>query len=501
MGLLIDGMRPGLGTGGRQVRRLANPIRPPPGGPEHRAPQEHQREPSGGANEQFRAEVAALDEALQSAEAAIGTLEAARGALGTLEPWLDALERCARPPEQGAGLGAAPSRPREAQAVLAAMDEFAREARFGELRLLDGSLSAAAAVRGPGLSLVGISERTRSSPPEGYPVVIHAEATRATLLGDLPLGGGAMAAGARLAILCEGRRVEVQALAAERPAELLARWVAALAAEGVPVSVQATPDGRLLVQHMRWGSAHGFQAESSLPGVLSDRVGRPRRVENGRDVQGTLGGETAQGRGQVLAGCVGNGRTEGLAIRCAGPAPPPQAGARAGPLAGEPLLAGTVHVAQHGLTVRLGSPTPRVLTVRLDSARPADLARGVETAAGWGALADLRLERNGDAADALRLIAHARGELRARRDWLAQVLAGPLAAHLAELRLRVGKLGAQRPARDAADAAALARRLRQWLPAAQGEALHAQPGMPPGSMLRLLETPPAVHGTAQGRPT
>jgi hypothetical protein len=451
---------------------------------------EHQHRGS----EQLRAEFAALNRAVQEAEDARAMvtlagqgLAGAAEALGALQERLCALAEGATPP------GAPPS-PDGLQEALAALERIAETTRFGPLRLLDGSLGCSGVAVGDGLAFVGAAARARSSPPQGYEVLLSEEPVRATLLAERSLSAAQIAAGVRLLLREGGRRAGIATRAGQRPQEVAAALHAEAQRAGLALNVDATADGRLLVQHQLCGASYRFAAASSLPGVLSGPEGEPRIVANGRDIAGFINGEPADGEGQTLTGRAGNPTTAGLSVRYTGL---PFTGAtqrlpRSRPAILEPrVFAGRVVVAQQALTVRFGPEPGDTVSLRLDSVRPRHLARGVPTVSGQASLADLRAGNPAEARDALRLVERARQDVARQQEALHGQVRARLEGVLARLRVQAQNFAAASQDLLAPGAAVQAvQALSRHILREAHSALSAQAHPPQGFLLGLLDEEP-----------
>ncbi len=364
-----------------------------------------------------------------------------------------------------------------------AIDAVAEKNRFGPVQLLDGTLGCRAAAFGRGLELVRVADGVRSSPPEGYEILISQEPTRPTLLGDLPLTEPEIAHGIALALEVDGHRAEVQAAPGRSPEAVAADLQAAAKQASLPVSVQLGPGSRLLVQHARLGSHFRILAESSVPGVLSNLDGKARIVSNGKDVGGTLHGEPGLGRGQILTGCPDNRFTPGLAVSFR----PWLHGGAPGWKYGK-LAAGRVLISQQRLRLRWDGADAAHLALRLDPVRCADLGRGEDGADAVVCLADTTTLPRERADAAVAAIGRAREQLEAT---LREVLeAGELAlpAHLSRLRVQAQNLAAASHAITAPQLAMDAvRTLVRGLRIDGDTPLTIQNSVPPKAMLRLLD--------------
>ncbi|MEE8434678.1 MAG: hypothetical protein V3S64_07815 [bacterium] len=465
---------------------------------------------SEGPSEQVRAEVAGLNRAIQDTEktlaiaaCAMGWLESTAGALEELKTLAETRFGPAAHNGPGASEMAAPGQhtgnsPAGMLAgLLARIESAADTARFGELRLLDGALGCTGAAVGDGLFFLSASDETRSSPPQGYEVLLTHEPARATMLAEAPLNRERVGRGMRLMLAESGRRAWIVTTGGQTSGDVVKALRAAVREVGLPLLVESTSDGRLVVQHGHFGSAFGFSAASSEPGVLSGSDGRPLRVANGQDIAGTIHGEPAEGDGLTLTGRHGNTATSGLMIRYTGL---PFTGEnrwlpRSKPAILEPaVFAGRVIVAQQALKLRMPEPREGTAVLRLDSVRPRTLGLRVENESGFSSLAEIRLETPGQARDAAALIGHALHDLHGRMEGLRNLSSYRLPAMLAVWRVKVQNLHAAGPAisGDAGDVPPmeLVRRLNAAFQHEGRGALSAQARPSRGSMLELLVAEP-----------
>lgn len=459
-----------------------------------------------GPTEQIRAEVAGLNQAIQDTEKTLAITASAMAYLATIAEALEEMKSLANafaPPsghrgtEKEARGQTAQDFPSALGNLLERIDFAAESARFGDLRLLDGSLGCTGAAVGDGLYFVSASDETRSSPPQGYEVLLTHEPVRATLLAETPLTAERIASGMRLALAESGRRARMVTTGGQTSGDVVKALRAVVDEAGLPLLVESTSDGRLVVQHGHFGSAFGFTAASSEPGVLSGLDGRPLDVANGQDIAGTIHGEPARGDGLTLTGNPGNIVSSGLMIRYTGL---PFTGAnqwlpRSRPAILEPaVFAGRVIVAQQALKLRMPVVQEGMMVLRLDSAYTRALGRGVESESGFSSLADIRLDSPGQAGDALAVIASALEDLNGRMERLRELAAHRLPAMLAAWRVKAQNLHAADSALsgDAGEVSPmeLVRRLSAAIQHQGRGALNAQAKPSRGSMLELLVAEP-----------
>lgn len=421
-----------------------------------------------GESEQNRSQVAQLTRAMQNAEQASTILEEAQSGLEEVLLQMETLVKRVR--ETAAEMHAdaklhalaeqfAKAEPQAKDGavahgmeetpwlpeLLARIDEIAMNTRFGKMRLLDGSLGVSGATAGDGLYFVTASELTRSSPPKGYEVRLMHEPVRATLLGEAPLTKDRIRPGLTLGIVEGGRTASYACKQGDTPQDVLDALARDIRREQLAVIVDRTSDGRLLVQHHRFGAGYRFLVESSEPGLFSGKSGGPQVVDNGRDIVGTLNGESAKGVGQTLIGEQNNRTTAGLCVRYTGL---PYTGftaqlpRRKQSTHDTAMFAGRVIVAQHSLTFHFDDGEKKHLTLRVDSMRPKDLGRSVETASGFLSLADIRVSTPYQARDALRMAEQAQVEAKKTLNRVKHLVDEDLSRLLARLRVKSQNLSA-----------------------------------------------------------
>lgn len=461
----------------------------PPPGRQH-APGVHAFQRVSAPSEQYRAEVAGLNQAIQDTEAALAISAAALQGLGKAAGVLEQIESAVRSPESEPTGGES----RSAMApLLEELQRLAKCTTFGGLRLLDGSLGCSGVAAGDGLQFVSATEQTRSSPPQGYEVSLTAEPMRATLLGEVALTGKMIAGGLKMVLSEGGHRAALRTRPGQSPAQVAAALHGTLARAGLALTVECTNDGRLLVQHREFGSRPCFRAASSVAGVLSHPDGSVWHVDNGQDIAGTIHGEPARGEGLTLTGLAGNQATSGLTVRYTGL---PFTGfnrrlPRKRPALLDPaVFAGRVIVAQQALTFRLSPDRKDWVIIRLEGIRPALLGRQVQPEGGleWLRTYDSRAPGQVQLAEAL--IGQARGDLAEQQAGMTVLAAQRLPAILARLRVNAQNLDAARPPWTLdGSATGLVRALSLAIRGQGSGALEAQARPSHRSMLELLVEP------------
>ena len=419
-------------------------------------------------SEQQRAEIAAMNRAIQDTEQAMAIIASARQGLTDAAAALQGLDwgleriSVGRNPEfhdsegslEGDPEGSAGenSTPREwIESRLAGIDWIAESVRFGELTLLDGSLGCSGLALGDGLIFIAAGEETRSSPPDGYEVLLSREPTRATLVADKALADAGHPQGAVFSLTENGETACYTVCGEDTPETIAEGLQAAVSKAGLPLVANLTREGRLLVQHCHFGSACRFHASSTIPGIFSLPGGgnggqaASWEVANGQDIAGTINGEEAVGDGSLLTGAPGNTTTAGLTVRYTGL---PFTGRTALLPRKRPALlesgvfAGRVIVARQALTFHLGGVGHAPIFLRLDSVHTRDLGRDVETKSGIASLAEIGIGSPETIQDSRWIVAASLEAVAAQQRRLAELLKGRLLNILSGLRVRAQNLEA-----------------------------------------------------------
>ncbi|OYT70162.1 MAG: hypothetical protein CFK49_07750 [Armatimonadetes bacterium JP3_11] len=174
----------------------------------------------------------------------------------------------------------------------------------------------------PNISFVSSTDKTKASPLGGYEVVITQVATRAT----------ATASVAQTAASTETETLTFSgALFGNDPVNLV---ISAGSTQQDIVNqinndprlrnrvVASVENGKLTIRAVNYGSASNFTVVSDKAASSNNSgIGTTPIHAEGQDVQGTINGEPATGRGQFLTGNSENPNTAGLQIRVTATAP------------------------------------------------------------------------------------------------------------------------------------------------------------------------------------
>jgi hypothetical protein len=280
------------------------------------------------------------------------------------------------------------------------VDELVRRCRFHGRGLLDGQSGVAGL--GRGVVFVRGGPNTATSPPEGFEVRIVAFPSRAALTGGVTLHEDWLRVEQEV-FLAEGEQyVRCSPRAGDDVPGFLARLQAAVLAAGMDLEVGVTQQRRLIVRHNQYGSHFKFKGSSRKTPILSRRPGKIEWSKPGRDIHGTLDGESAFGIGRMLVGYLDNTRSSELAVLWRGGALGARQSAR-------------VHVVQNGIMFQDRQDMHQPLVrLTLPSLYSTHLGAWLETRSGFGSLAEARLNAWPQVQDTLNLLFAVSCEL---EDW------------------------------------------------------------------------------------
>ncbi len=374
--------------------------------------------------------------------------------------------------------------------ALDTINRIAQNTQFGNRKLLDGSASVSGEAIGDGLTFIAGTRRTRSSPVEGFAVDIEQVATRAELQGSSAIDADAIEEGLVITLLESGRTVQVVADRNDTPESFFGRLRRAVEESGLALDLTLSDGGEIRARHQEFGSAHTFQGASSIAGILSSDGGVLQAATPGEDVAGTINGEAAVGRGQLLRGLPGNTNTDGLVVRFAGPRVEVGTGADGAPVferEPQPGPAGIVTVFNNAVEFQIGPNTGQQVSVLLPNITPSAIARDVPNASGFGNLAEIRVDTVQGAADSLRVIDGAIDDLTLARGRLGAFQKNGLESNIANLRITAENLMAAESAiRDVDLARELAEFTRNRLLFDAGTAAVAQANQLPQKVIKLI---------------
>ena len=433
-------------------------------------------------SEQMRAQVAGLNQAVDNAETAIGMVQTTESALTEVTNLLTGMRQLAI---HAANEGANDPNMLEADQLeldnsLNTIDRLTRSASFGVKRLLDGSQGANGVGMGQGLEFISADPATRSSPVEGFAVKVQQLGSRAESSGTTALTQEMVDNGEELTITEGGKTVSFITTKGDTVSQSVGKLRNEIRENGLNVDMTVSDDNILSLRQKNYGSEHTFAVSSSTAGVLSSESRVMQAASEGKDIVGTIAGEVAYGKGQILTGAAGT-KVEGLKIRYTGDT------VTAADADDSAERAGNVAVYQNSLQFQVGANVGQTVSVSLVNTNTRVMGRGVENASGYRSLRDLDIRNGQGAEDAQRLIDKSIDEVNVTRAQLGAFQKNTLESNLRQLRIGAEELtSAESVIRDADMAKEVADFTRNSIMVQSSTAMLAQANQTPKTVLALL---------------
>ena len=435
-------------------------------------------------SEQMRSEIKGLEQVIQNSEVGISMVQTTEAYLEDVNTLLINLRQLAI---HAANEAANDETMLEADQlefdnVIQAIDRIATQSTFGTKKILDGSSAASAAVSGRGLSVVSVDETSKQTLPEGLEVNVTQLATQSSVSGTLELSGEIISAGELLTFTENGRTAQYQTESGDTIATIVEKVRNLFDKNGLDLAINATPEGILSVNHNKFGSEHAFEVSSSTAGILSEEPNTFRLAASGNDIVGRIGGERAEGKGQVLTAVDGADVSAGISLKYVGDPNIP------GSSFPEGLVAGFVSVDQNSVRFQLGANKDENSTVSLANVSTTALGTGITNSSGFKSLNDIDIRTFQGANDAIEMIKQATTEIAAMRGKLGAVQKNNLESNLRTVNVaRENMLQAESSLRDANIAEEMANLTREQALTNTSLAMLAQANQQPQTVLQLFQ--------------
>ena len=376
------------------------------------------------------------------------------------------------------------------------IDTIASQAQFGSRYLLDGSNGINGVAVGEGLRYIQSDVASHSSPADGFIVDITESATKSRMEGTRSLTEEEIATGGVQFTFNEGgRNFSYFAKVGETMDSIMNNLHLLMKQNNLDLEVGLTEDSRLYVEHNQYGSEPNFGVVVSTEGILGDEANTLIEAVQGRDVQGTIGGELAFGEGQYLTAAEGTS-AEGTVVQYIGgvksipqldPMGNPVLGPDGKPVPPENIPEGAVHVTNNALTFQIGPNQDQTASVSLPSVNTRILSRGVENESGYTSLGEIDITTLQGSQDAMKMIDQAIYEVTSARGNLGAFQKNTLESNLNNLRYASENLiASESRLRDTDMAAEMSHFTKQQILLASGTAMLGQANQTPKSVLSLL---------------
>ena len=458
-------------------------------------------------SEQMRAQIAGLNQAIDNSETAVSLVQTTEANMSEIANLLTSIRQLAiHASNEGVNDEVMlEADQKEIENALDTINRIASQAQFGNKRLLDGSQGASGTTTGDNLEFVGSTLQTGDSREQGFEVKVNQIATRSTLIGSSALSDEIVKAGETLTVIESGKMATYTTNADDTAQTAVQNLRSEVARKGLSVDINLDDSGTIEVKHTDYGSDYQFQVLSSTAGVLSTNGGEIEMSAAGKDIKGTINGESAVGKGQVLTGVKGAACVDGLSVRyygegreldlpegCTvadlevdGEAEP---GKQPLEVPAEGVGVGRVFVSQNSMRFQVGANRGQTVGVSVNSASPEMLSRGIANESGFDSLAKIDVRNFQGAQDTLKLVDSAIDQVAQDRGALGAFQKNSLESNLANLRVASENLiSSESIIRDVDMAKEMAEFTRNQIMSESATAMLAQANQLPVNVLRLLQ--------------
>lgn len=361
--------------------------------------------------------------------------------------------------------------------VLDTLDRISSYTQFGTKNLLDGSRGANGIANGENLEFVEAGLDTKSSPVAGYKVKITEAATRSSLSGTAALTQEIINAGETITINEGGKTLTFTTTKGDSAAATVNALRDRIEEANLKLDVSINEEGIMKLRHRDYGSEHKFSASSSTAGIFSKTGDVHKAASLGKDVAGTIHGQEAQGKGQILTGRAGTKNVEGLSLR--------YTGTKANTEEGD--FAGTISVAQNSLVFQIGGNADQTTSISLNSTASRKLSHGLENESGFESLREIDVRTAQGAQDSIKLLDNAIEKIASTRGDLGAFQKNNLESNLNYLRIAHENVtNAESVIRDADMAAEMSTFTKNQIMVQSGTAMLAQANQTPQAVMSLI---------------
>ncbi|MBI3992162.1 MAG: flagellin [Candidatus Lambdaproteobacteria bacterium] len=433
-------------------------------------------------SEQLRAQISGLNQAVDNSETAVSMVQTTESALTEVSNLLVGIRQLAiHAANEGVNdVNMLEADQLELDNALNTIDRITNNAQFGVKKLLDGSTGANGVGIGEGVEFLGASPDTRPSPIEGFEVRVFQLGTQAVKAGTVEFTQDMVNNGEEITIAEGGKTVSFKAEPTDSVDQAIGKLRNEIKENGLNLELIRHDDGSLELKHNEFGGSAKFSVASSTAGLLSSESRVMESAVPGQDIQGSIGGEVATGKGRVLTGGKGT-KVDGLQIRYTGDILTERD-------AGEGAdAAGRVGVFQNSLIFQIGGNPGQKTSVSLVNTNTRVLGRGVQNESGFKSLRDLDLRNAIGAESAIRLADAAINDVTRTRAELGAFQKNTLESNLRQLRINVEEMtNAESIIRDADMAKEVTEYTRNGIMVQSATAMLAQANQMPKTVLTLL---------------
>ena len=435
-------------------------------------------------SEQMRGQIAGLTQAIDNSETAVSMVQTTEANLSEVSRLLTSVRQLAiHASNEGVNNEEMlEADQREIANSIDTINRISTQAQFGKRKLLDGTNGALGSITGNGLEFVTAGLKTKDSSKEGFEVKILQNASKANAQGTVALTEDAIKAGETLMVIENGKTAQYTTKADDTADIAIKNLSSEINRNGLDVNVSLDASGKVTVAHNQFGSDHIFQVSSSTAGVLSKEAGQIEVATKGMDIKGTINGESATGKGQVLSGISGALNVEGLTVRYTG-----QAGTD-GEIPEGGVAVGRAYVSQNSLNFQVGGNYGQTAGISIGSTHSKSLANNVSNSSGFKSLEEIDVTNFQGAQDTLKMVDAAVNQIARIRGDIGAFQKNTLESNLNNLRVANENLiSSESVIRDVDMASEMATFTKNQIMSQSATAMLAQANQSPNQILRLLQ--------------
>jgi flagellin len=456
-------------------------------------------------SEHLRSQIVGVNQAIDNSQTAVSLLQTTEANMGEITSLLTGVRQLIiHSLNSGANdsvtLAADQS---EIENSLSTIHQIALNARFGEKKLLDGSNGVTGTTTGENLEFSTATMATKDSSENGFEVRITQVATKSAVSGNIALTQEMVDAGEKLVIIEKGKMAGYTTNRDDTVNTAVQKLRSEIQRNNLNVDIDLDESGIIEVKHREYGSGHSFQVTSSSAGVLSAEGGDIMSALEGKNVKGTINGESAKGEGRLLTGINGAKCTDGLSVYyyADGKELLNEPGCVAYDLESEGnsdqqegvvipeegIPVGRAYISQNSMTFQVGSNLSNTVGFSLSDMKPVSLATDVINKSEFRSLADINVETYDNAQDSLRIVDRAIGQISGERGRLGAIQKNALETNLSNLKVANENLiSSESIIRDTDMAKEMAVYTRDQIKTQSSAAMLAQANQISEEVLRLL---------------
>jgi flagellin len=457
-------------------------------------------------SEHMRSQIAGLNQAIDNSETAVSLIQTTDANMAEVNTLLNQIRQLAihaanEGPNNQATLEADQA---EIRNILGTIGGISDRAQFGEVKLLDGSMEATGTTTGENLEFVSASLKTGDSREHGFEVRVNQLATKAHVLGKTALTQEIIDAGETLTVYEKGKSASYTSQKGDTADIVVKNLQSAMDKQGIDIELALEQAGQLSLFHRKYGSDFDFQVTSDTAGVLSENGGQISNAIAGKDIIGTINGESAIGKGQFLTGVDDSKSVEGLTVAYYGEGkdvfrdkycevidkPGAEGEVQEEPkpeIPPEGIAVGRVYVNQKGTRFHIGGNRFQTTGISIKSVNPDRLAQNIVNTSDFGSLSDIDVRTFQGAQDTILLVDAAINQITSNRADLGAFQKNTLESNLSNIRIANENLiSSESIIRDTDMAKEMASLTRNQIMSQSSNAMLAQANQMPERVLQLL---------------